>query len=83
MPNLGDAHCGFGAPQSQQTLLLASFWIAASYIPYERVSEKLGGGGGVKSRTMRRETHRSRGTVYLGSGLGIDLPHGLGSHCGR
>lgn len=31
MPNLGDAHCGEGAPQSQQTLLLDSFCRAASY----------------------------------------------------
>jgi len=29
-PNLGDAHCGLGAPQSQHVLLLFSFWIAAS-----------------------------------------------------
>lgn len=30
MPNLGEAHCGEGALQSQQRLLLASFWIARS-----------------------------------------------------
>jgi hypothetical protein len=30
MPNLGDAHCGEGALQSQQRLLLASCWIARS-----------------------------------------------------
>lgn len=30
-PNFGDAHCGDGALQSQQTLFLDSFWIAASY----------------------------------------------------
>lgn len=32
IPNLGDAHCGLGAPQSQQMLLLDSFCIARSYI---------------------------------------------------
>lgn len=37
-PNLGDAHCGDGALQSQQTLFLDSFWIAASYTG-ERVSK--------------------------------------------
>ena len=31
MPNLGDAHCGDGALQSQQTPFLDSFWRAASY----------------------------------------------------
>ena len=30
MPNLGEAHCGEGALQSQQTLLLDSFWMAWS-----------------------------------------------------
>jgi len=29
-PNFGDAHCGFGALQSQQLLLLFVFWIARS-----------------------------------------------------
>lgn len=29
-PNLGDAHCGFGALQSQQLLLLLVFWMARS-----------------------------------------------------
>jgi hypothetical protein len=31
MPNLGEAHCGDGAPQSQQMLFFASAWIATSY----------------------------------------------------
>ena len=30
-PNLGEAHCGEGALQSQQILFLGSFWRAASY----------------------------------------------------
>jgi hypothetical protein len=29
-PNLGDAHCGEGAPQSQHRLFFASAWIATS-----------------------------------------------------
>ena len=31
-PNLGEAHCGEGALQSQQMLFLGSFWRAASYL---------------------------------------------------
>jgi hypothetical protein len=40
MPNLGDAHCGLGAPQSQQTLLEDSFWIARSYAARLRLALK-------------------------------------------
>ena len=31
VPNLGEAHCGDGAPQSQQLALPGRFWIARSY----------------------------------------------------
>lgn len=70
-PNLGDAHCGEGALQSQQTLFLDSFWRAASY------------GFGCQ-RTFyhpgRVERFIPRMHTDLGARLRVDLPHGLGRH---
>src|SRR3569833_501754 len=38
MPNLGDAHCGDGALQSQHMLFLDSFWMARSCFHGEETS---------------------------------------------
>jgi hypothetical protein len=37
-PNLGEAHCGEGAPQSQQMLFLDSAWMATSWRGREGLS---------------------------------------------
>jgi hypothetical protein len=55
MPNLGEAHCGEGALQSQQTLLLDSLCKVASY-GQDGVSTSLTGasGEGQVTRTLDR-----------------------------
>jgi hypothetical protein len=42
MPNLGEAHCGEGAPQSQQRSLEEDFWISRSWCFCQQGSERTG-----------------------------------------
>lgn len=79
-PNLGDAHCGEGALQSQQMLFWDSFWRAAScrFAISTSCSSKDAG--------QRRPTGSSGhgegiDGSYLGPRLWVDLPHGFGCHC--
>ena len=62
MPNFGEAHCGEGAPQSQQRSLEDDFWISRSYGGQFGTGMKrswIGIGGDKKSKTAKLQNYKT------------------------
>lgn len=79
MPNFGEAHCGEGAPQSQQRSLEDDFWISRSYGGQFGTGMKrswIGIGGDKKSKTAKLQNR----FAYLRPRLRIYLPHCFARH---
>ena len=70
-PNLGEAHCGDGAPQSQHLSFPLLFWISRSFCTLESAIDFV---------LIDHNLGSAEEQAYLGPSLRINLPHGFASH---